>query len=353
ALWSKEAPSELLILRVVASTGHVLIVTADQIWVGGLDSESPDASQQRSSVTDIVIDAAGGIVSAARQTDALLWHDPDPLGLASRQWVVKPTALLSWNRDREVVVGTSRGSVWRQPPDVTVKESFDLFSTPVKALAPGLARDSVVAAASDGRILELSFATEHATLIDQGIGSRSLLCLAYREMERMYVAVSFDETILDPVDMMTATLRTQYRLDMLRQLRGTLVRTYPDRGHPTIVHIDPSHRRLAAVSADGAWLCLAGSTLALFRFEREHLTPAAVRNLTVEHMTFLGTSPAHLVIAVDGSWIEVLELTPELPVLARCKVPSLISSLCTVASRIACGLSDGRIVSLQFHPTVR
>jgi hypothetical protein len=351
-IWSKEAPSTLLALRVDQTNGRLIAVTRNQIWIGRPDSEIVDPLRHQSSVTAVLIDPSGILVSAAAQTNSVRWHAPDGANEKAAHWVPQPSALLRWTGARDVVVGTSRGTVWRQSPEreSSADERFDLFSAPVAALVQGRGPDHAVAAASTGKILDLSFATEHAQLVDVGIGTRKFLCLASRRQDGAYIGISYDETMLDPLESLVAHLRPSYSTARLRSLRGTVVRIYTADAPARVIGIDPSYRQRAAISVDADWLCLAGSTLAVFQIGHERVTPVAERSLVAQHIAFIATTPPHLVVVVDDSWLEVVDLTPDLRSLARCRVPSPISSLATAGSRIACGLRDGRVVSLRFHP---
>ena len=65
-------------------------------------------------------------------------------------------------------------------------------------------------------------------------------------------------------------------------------------------------------------------------------------------VAFVGTDPPFLVVAIDGGWAQVLGLADLRPV-ARCRVPSDITSLGTARTNIAAGLTNGHVVLLEFR----
>jgi hypothetical protein len=300
--------------------------------------------QHPAGVLDCFITATGEqVISAGKQDSRICWSTFEGLQLqATRSLgsIPKAISMIAPYHDSDtVLVGDSRGWIWRQPRDRAVsddKEVWHLFDGPVLS---GFSPEPGVAIAADktSRILRTQLDLEDVT------------------GEVLYHSQSWDEQIaLHP------TGNNGQFWSLRRTGLGTptyVLSLFDKAGHEQIIYqsedliniFHPQNPANITVSADTQTVCIFGKIVYILRQSKQKWIPIEQSEMYIDFATFIDNSNHLLaIISRNSSWLEIRDIDDYWQDIAAVWLPNEATCLSTTRNRIVVGFQSGNLLSYEF-----
>ncbi|MCK4825531.1 hypothetical protein KA005_57820, partial [bacterium] len=169
-------PVFLCLFEVMSSSGNLFMTTQDGIKIISKGFHHSNIKKHDATVGDCVFTTSGNIVSVSELDQSVRWFSAHSLNQLHAQSHRVPTSIAPCEESDDIIIGTGRGLIWKQPPDIVIKteDIFEAFAEPIVSLFSVNSR-TVIAAGKSGRVIRINLFEDKVDVLWHSLGYQKQL----------------------------------------------------------------------------------------------------------------------------------------------------------------------------------
>jgi hypothetical protein len=326
--WNGALPRRSGIFAYLHDSQRCAIEMADELRL--LTESSRTSSQQfhRFPVSFCVVADTGDIVSASKYESTVCWFDKEPgLRIRARQNHPGISAMAPVPGSSDVLLGNNTGFLWRQTPN-DGREQAKLPSTFSQGIAALACRSnqSIVAADATGCIAQYERGVSEPRLLRYG--SDTIRQIAILPADDTVGCWSLHERSErgDPTFCLSLTEGIGRENELLRDRYKMLSFT---------------------VAPETDLLCTSGPFVQVMRTRKNRKPATLFRRDTAARLVAFVARDRYLAVIGDDSWLEIWNLSPNLPTITAVDLPADATCLAVSGCFMLVGFLSGQLLRLR------
>ncbi|MCD4785059.1 MAG: DUF4062 domain-containing protein [Candidatus Eremiobacteraeota bacterium] len=322
------AVNNLINFTVIPESGHLFFSTDSTAKIITRQSFNHPIEGHTATINACLVTDSYKIVSASELEHTIRWFVADGLRLLKSYYHKGPTAIASCEGSDDIIVGTNKGLIWRQPPNIAVNpgDVFMAFAEPVVSLFSS-GSGTVIAAGRSGRVLRIDLVSDKVNVLWHSTG--------FQEQQKIIPAGN---------NGLFWSLRREEKFEIC-----TIVSLVRDVDKEEVVLTSRDIFQDLSVSRDGSTICVVGESVQILRWSHNEWEIVCRKDIPVDHVVFMCEDNRIAVVLRETPWLEVWSVTEGLPMIASIGLPEKVTCISARDDWIVVGFLSGDLMSVKLR----